>query len=409
VSTIPDHTRSGATGESVLSGLKVVEFGHVVAGPLAGTLLADLGADVVHVETPDGGDAARKMGPSRDGVHLWWKVLGRNKRSVTVDLKTPEGSAVGRKLALWADVLITNIRASTLVRWGLDWETLHREHPTLVYLQISGYGAASSRKDAPGFGKMGEARSGVVQITGFAAGPPVHTGFSHADSVTGLMGSQAVLAALYRKAHDPDFAGEWIDLALFEPLFRLIEWQVVVYDQLGLVPERCGNRLSVAPAAIVNTYLTKDDTWVTVTSATLRSVLNVVRLLGLEESKYATWEQQTERADQLDADLRSWIRERAAADALAQLEEAGVVASKVFTVEDIMKDPTYAELGDIVTVPDPDLGEVRMQGVIPRLHEHPGTVWRTGAKLGEDTEAVLVDWLGMSRDDVAKLQAEGVI
>lgn len=409
VSTIPGHTGSDTAKGSALDGLKVVEFGHVVAGPLAGTLLADLGADVIHVETPAGGDAGRKMGPARDGVYLWWKVLGRNKRSVTLDLNTPEGRAIGQKLASWADVLITNIRASTLERWGIDWETLHAVNPELVYLQISGYGAASSRSDLPGFGKMGEARSGVVQITGFPDGPPVHTGFSHADSVAGLMGSQAVLAALYRKAHDPEFAGEWVDLALFEPLFRLIEWQIIVYDQLGSVPERCGNRLSVAPAAVVNTYLTRDDVWVTVTSATLRSVLNVVRLLGLDESDYATWEQQTERADQLDADLRSWMRGQLAVDALTKLEETGVVASRVFTVEDILKDPTYAELGDIVTVPDPDLGEVRMQGVIPRLREHPGAIWRTGPALGEDTDVVLVGYLGMRPEDVAELRAQGVV
>ncbi|MFJ7998327.1 CaiB/BaiF CoA transferase family protein [Streptomyces sp. NPDC096310] len=244
-----EHHRQGQ-----LRGLKVVEFAHVVAGPLAGSLLADQGADVVHVEPPGAGDAARTMGPRRDGVPLWFKVAGRDKRAVTLDLHHEAGRAVARRLDAWTDVVIVTLRA--------------------VLLQISGFGATSSQADAPGFGKVGEARSGVVHLTGFPDGPPVPTGFSHGDAVTGLMGAYAVLAALHRRDHDPGLAGEWIDLALFEPLFRLVEWQVIVHDQLGHVPERSGNQLSVAPAAVINTYRSRDGEWLTVTSATPRSVRN---------------------------------------------------------------------------------------------------------------------------------------
>lgn len=180
-----------------LDGIKVVEFAHVIAGPLAGTLLADLGADVVHVEDPTNGDPGRQQGPTKDGVHLWWKVSGRNKRSVTLDLRSPEGQELARELAAWADVVITNFRVATIEKWGLDWETLHRLNPRLVLLQVSGNGvqgvAEASRND-PGFGKVGEARSGVVYVTGFPDGPPVHTGFSHADTVTALMGAYAITA-----------------------------------------------------------------------------------------------------------------------------------------------------------------------------------------------------------------------
>ena len=257
---------------AALEGLRVIEFAHVVAGPLAGGLMADLGADVVHVEPPGAGDTARAMGPEREGVHLWWKVSGRNKRSLAIDLRLPEGQRLARELVAQADVAIVTLRPTTLEAWGLDWETLHAVNEKLVMLQISGYGARSSLRDSPGFGKVGEARSGVVNVTGFEGQPPVHTGFSHGDAVTGLMGAYAVMAAMFRRANDEKFQGEWIDLALFESLFRLIEWQVIVYDQLGLVPQRSGNRLAIAPAAVVNTYQSCEGEWITITSATQRSV-----------------------------------------------------------------------------------------------------------------------------------------
>src|SRR3984957_843856 len=239
-----------------LSGLKFVEFAHVIAGPLAGTLLADLGADVVHVEDPGRGDPQRNAGPAKNGVHLWWKVSARNKKSVTLNLRTAEGRALARKLTEWADVIICNFRVSTLERWELDFPSLSKINPKLVMLQVTGYGHSSTKRNSPGFGKVGEAMSGVVNITGFPDGPPVHTGFSHGDSVTGLMGAFAIQAALYRKAQDEDFRGEWIDLALYDGLFRLIEWQIIFYDQLGVIPERIGNKLAAAPAAVINLYKT---------------------------------------------------------------------------------------------------------------------------------------------------------
>src|SRR5690606_18704621 len=154
----------------------------------------------------------------------------------------------------------------TVEQWGLDWTSLQRENPQLIMLQISGFGSNTSRRNRPGFGKVGEAMSGVVALTGWPDGPPLHAGFSHGDSVTGLMGAFAIMSALYRRDQDPEFAGEWIDLALFESLYRLIEWQVITYDQTGSVPERMGNRLAIAPAAVINSYLSRDDSWLTITT-----------------------------------------------------------------------------------------------------------------------------------------------
>lgn len=391
-----------------LDGIKIVEFAHLIAGPLAGSLMADLGAEVVHVEPPGVGDAARQMGPDKDGVNLWWKVSGRNKRSVTLDLRAPDGQAVARQLVSWADVVITNFRFDTLKRWGLDWDTLHDINRRLVMLQISGHGMTTTKRNAPGFGKVGEAMSGVVAITGFADGPPVHTGFSHADSVTALMGAFAISAALVRR-DDDDFEGELIDLALFETLFRLIEWQVVVHDQLGVVPTRAGNQLFVAPGAIVNSYQTSDRRWLTVTSATPRSVQNIAQLLGLPAEDFATVPQQRANAPQVDRLLREWIAERTVDECVAVMAEMEVVASPVYTMDDIVDDVTYRERGDLVVVDDPDLGALTMQGIVPKLHLRPGAIRTTAPALGADNEFVLGEYLGIDPDRIRQLGDEGTL
>lgn len=400
-------TPAGPAGP--LTGVKVVEFAQVIAGPLAGTLLADLGADVVHVEPPGRGDSARYMGPAKDGAHLWWKVLGRNKRSVTLDMRVEDGRATARKLVAWADVVVVTFRADTVEKYGLDWASVQEINPSAVLLQISGYGARTSKRNLPGFGKMGEARSGLVHLTGFPDGPPVHTGFSHGDATTGLMGAFAVTAALLRRERDPEGKGEWIDLALSDTLFRLVEWQVILRDQLGYAPNRSGNQLAVAPAAVVNVYRSADDGWVTVTSGTPRSVSNIARLLGLDASKYETQAAQATGTQELDDGLRAWIAEHDTHECLRVMEEAGVVASKVYDMDDILADPVFQERGSVVTVPDDDLGEVRMQGVVPTFVGDPGAVWRTAPTLGQDNDLVYGQWLGLDEQERERLAADGVV
>lgn len=392
-----------------LSGLKVVEFAHVIAGPLSGALLADLGATVVHVEDPDSGDPQRAAGPAKDGVHLWWKVAARNKRSVTLNLRSDEGRRIAHKLAAWADVVITNFRVETLEKWGLDFASLKTVNPKVVMLQVTGFGATSSRRNEPGFGKVGEAMSGVVNITGFADGPPVHTGFSHGDSVTGLMGAFAIQAALYRKLTDPDFEGEWIDLALYDGLFRLIEWQVVFYDQLGVVPGRAGNRLAAAPAAVINLYATSDGRWLTVTSGTLRSVSNVAVLVGEPAEDYNDRQKQAKNSDRLDGLLSEWIAARPLGECMEIMKKLEVVASPIYSVEDMIADPTFQERESIVTIDDPDLGDLRMQNVVPKMMNYTGSIWRSAPDLGQDNDLVYGDWLSIDDADMAVLRKSGDI
>lgn len=392
-----------------LAGVKVVEFAQVIAGPLAGTLMADLGADVVHVEPPGAGDSARSMGPAKDGTHLWWKVLGRNKRSVTLDMRTDDGKATAQKLVTWADVVIVTFRADTVTKYGLDWPAVQAANPSAVLLQISGYGARSSKRNSPGFGKMGEARSGIVHLTGFQDGPPVHTGFSHGDATTGLMGAFAVTAALHRRERDPERKGEWIDLALSDTLLRLVEWQIILHDQLGVVPGRAGNQLAVAPAAVVNVFGAADGGWITVTSGTPRSVLNIVRLLGLDPDSYSDAARQVAGTKVLDDGLREWMAQRPSDECLRLMDEFGVVGSKVYDVRDIVADPIFAERGSIVSVDDAELGPVRMQGVVPDFVGDPGVVWRTGPALGEDNDLVYGQWLGLDESERKRLSEAGTI
>ncbi len=369
---------------AALYGMKVVEIGHLLAGPLAGTLLADLGADVVHVEDPEHGDPIRRIGPPKDGHYIWWKVTLRNKRSVALDLRRPEGQDGARRLVEWADVVITNFRPATLEGWGLDFESLRHVNPKLVMLQVSGYGLASSKRDAPGYGKVGEARSGVVHLTGFPDGPPVHAGFSHADTITGLMGAFAIQAAVYRRLTDPGFAGELIDLAVDETLFRLIEWQIPLYDQLGEVPQRVGNGISGAPSSVVNAFQTADGRWMTITSGTVRSVQNIAALVGEPVEQYASNELIAEHRPYLESRLAEWMAAHSTHECQAEMDRTGVVAAPILDVSDILEDPVFAERGNVATVDDPDFGQIRMPGVVPRLTNHPGDIWRPAPGLGAD-------------------------
>jgi crotonobetainyl-CoA:carnitine CoA-transferase CaiB-like acyl-CoA transferase len=400
--------KPGPADTAALAGLKVVEFAQHIAGPMAGSFLADLGAEVIHAEDPGVGDPQRLSGASKDGVHLWWKVTARNKRSVALDLRQEAGQALAHDLVRWADVVITNFRPETLARWKLDWESLHALSPRLVMLQVSGYGATASRRNEPGFGKVGEAMSGVVQLTGNEGEPPFHSGFSHADSVTGLMGAFAIQVALYRRAVDADFKGEWIDLALYEPLFRLIEWQVIVHDQLDVVPERHGNRLGLS-AGVIDMFKASDDQWVTVTSGSAKGVRRVAKMLGESEDDFATMEQRMERAPGLSDRLQAWIGARPADEVMAALVEAGVAASKIYTMADIVKDETYAERNNIISIEDEELGTIRMQSVLPNLTQYTGQVWRRGPVLGEDNEYVYRDLLGLDEAKLEELRESNII
>lgn len=395
-----------------LEGIRVVELGHALSGPFAATLLADFGAEVLKIEAPGKGDQMRLLGLRKDGIPLWWKVAARNKQSVTLDFTTDEGRDLLLALIEKSDVVVENFRPGVLERHGLSWETLRARKRGIVMLRISGFGQAGTRARQPGFGRIGEAMSGALQLTGESGGAPMHAGYSLVDTVTGLMGAFGVLVALTGRSRTGD--GDCIDLALYEPLFRLIDWQVIMHDQLGVVPERAGNSFpATMQGAAAGVHRTTDGIWLSYSAGSDSALSRLAELLdgpqALRTGPFSTPEGRWSNYHLLQDAAGRWIASRTASEALEQFRSAGCVISPVYDMDTIRGDITVRERQNIVEVDDEELGTVRMQGVVPRLTEYPGRVERTGPALGADTEAVLARVLGMTGEAVAALRHKGVL
>ncbi|AKK27855.1 CaiB/BaiF CoA-transferase family protein [Mycobacterium sp. EPa45] len=403
-----------ANMESLFDGLTILELGHVIAAPFAASLMGDFGAQVIKIEDPGSGDMLRRSGPTKDEVHLWWKSAARNKSSVAIDLRVAEGQALVRQMVEQADVVIENFRPGTLERWGLGWADLHVSNPRLIMLRISGYGQIGPESAKPGYGRVGEAMSGAVQITGHPDRPPTHFGFSLGDVTTGIMGAFAVAGALFkRESIGNRFNGECIDLALYESLFRGIDWQVILYDQLKFVAERHGNEFQVSPSPVSDTYLSRDGVWYTVASGTVRSVQCLLDLVGgialRTDPKYATQELQMLHRNELGEMVRQWFADNDSDFVEKACASAGVVAARIFTPAEMFTSATFAARQSVVEVADEDLGPVRVTGVVPRLTNFPGSVRSTGPRLGIDGRRVLTEWLGLADSRYEALVAGGVV
>jgi formyl-CoA transferase len=369
-------------------------------------LLGDFGADVIKVEHPRG-DPVRLHGYSRDGVNLWWKVISRNKRGIALYLGDPEGQEIFRELAATADVLIENFRPGTLERWGLGYELLAERNPGLVLARVTGFGQFGPYASRPGFGTLAEAMSGFAHITGEADGPPTLPPFGLADGIAGLAGAFAVLSAL--RARDETGRGQVVDLAIIEPILTVLGPQPTVYDQLGVVQTRQGNRsVNNAPR---NTYLTQDGKWVAISTSAQSVAERVLRLVGrpdlIDQPWFASGATRAQHADELDEAVGDWIRERTRAEVVQAFEAAEAAVAPIYDVADVLDDPQYSALESIVTVPDAELGPLRMQNVLFRLSETPGAIHRAGPRLGEHTREVLAE-LGIGEERYDELVRRGV-
>ncbi|HEY7967488.1 MAG TPA: CoA transferase [Solirubrobacteraceae bacterium] len=391
-----------------LAGLKVIDVSTLFAGPLAATMLGDFGAEIIKVEHPARGDPARSHGQAKDGVGLWWKLLGRNKRCVTLYLGDPRGAEIFLALARDADVVIENFRPGTLERWGVGPERLHDVNPRLVITRVTGFGQFGPLSARPGFGTLAEAMSGFAHITGQPDGPPTLPPFGLADGITALTAAFSVMTAL--RARDRDGRGQVIDLAIIEPILTILGAQPTVYDQLGIVQQRTGNRsVNNAPR---NTYLTSDGRWLGVSTSAQAVAERVMALVGrpelVDEPWFATGRGRAEHADELDEAVAAWVAQRTAADVTAAFEDADAAIAAVYDVADVMRDPQYAALGSITTVDDPELGPIRMQNVLFRLSETPGAIRWSGPALGAHNEEVYAE-LGIDAQRLAELRRDGVI
>ena len=392
-----------------LTGLRVLDVSTVYAAPITAMLLGDFGAEVIKVEHPDG-DPARTHGWSRDGHGLWWKVIARNKHTVTLNLGTAQGQELLRRLVVDADVLVENFRPGVMEKWGLGPDRLLDVNPSLVMLRVTGFGQSGPYAQRRAFGTLMEAMSGFAHQTGHEDGPPTLPPFGLADGVAGITGAFAVLTALYHR-DTRGGAGQVIDLSLLEPLLGILGPGPTVYDQLGLIPGRHGNRSpNNAPR---NAYLTRDGRWVAISASATSVAERVMRLVGrgdlVREPWFGSAGERSRRADLLDAAVAAWIGEHDLDDVVAAFDDAGAALAPIYDVEQMTHDPHVIDRETITTVPDEDLGPLRMQNLMVRLLDTPGRIRFPGRRLGQDNEEIYGELLGLDGDDLAKLREEGVI
>jgi crotonobetainyl-CoA:carnitine CoA-transferase CaiB-like acyl-CoA transferase len=402
------HDTNTAPQPAPLSGLRVLDLATLFAGPLAATMLGDFGAEVVKIEHPSKPDPSRGHGPSKDGVGLWWKVLGRNKRTITLDLSKPGGRATLLRLAATADVVIENFRPGTLEKWDLGWAELSAANPRLILTRVTAFGQFGPYAHRPGFGTLAEAMSGFAAITGEPDAPPTLPPFGLADSIAGLATAYAVMTAL--AARDRTGEGQVVDMAIIEPILSVLGPQPTWYDQLGHVQQRTGNRS--ANNAPRNTYRTADGSWVAVSTSAQSVAERVMRLVGrpevVDEPWFATGADRARHADVLDEAVGTWIAERTRTEVLAAFEKAEAAVAPVQDVRDVMTDPQYTALDTVTTVADPELGPLRMQNVLFRLSETPGAIHWAGRPHGADTAEVLAE-LGLTETELKELREEGAV
>lgn len=393
-----------------LKGVRILDLSTVVAGPWAATLLADLGADVLKVEIPGVGDPLRALAPHKDGVPLWWKVANRNKKGISVDLRTPEGRDIVARLLPDVDALVENFRPGTLDGWGMTREWLHRQNPALTILRVTGFGQTGPYRNKPGFARVFEAMSGLTHICGEPDGRPLHMGFPIADAVAGLFGALGIVAALLREKIAPQGQGQEIDCSLMESMFRVMDFLPIEYDQLGIVRGRLGN--SSQYAAPGNVYRTRDGHWASIAASTQRIFERLCVALELpgvaEDPRYRTNPDRVRNREALDALMAEAIGRHTLDELGALLDAHAVGFSPIYDIADIFRDPHISARQGIVSVNDDELGPVRMQSVVPRFSATPGTVHHAGPSLGQHNEEVL-GALGFTGAQQAGLRERGVI
>jgi formyl-CoA transferase len=395
--------------KKALAGLKVVELGQLIAGPFAGKVFAEFGADVVKVEPPMGGDPLRSWRKLHAGTSLWWYVQNRNKKSVTADLRTPEGQEIARRLARDADVVIENFRPGTIEKWGLGYDVLAADNPGLVMLRLSGFGQTGPYRDLAGFGAVGESMGGMRYVTGFRDRAPVRMNLSIGDALASLHGVIGVLMALrHRDANGG--RGQVVDVALYEAVFNMMESTLPEFDMFGIVRERTGTNLTgIVPS---NTYLTRDAQHVVIganADSIFKRLMNAIGRDDLaNDPSLADNAGRAERAEELDGVIGGWAARHDADEVVRVLNQAQVPNGKIYSIADIARDPQFLAREMIREVTLPDGERLKVPGIVPKLHDTPGEIGWVGPRLGEHTNAVLSE-LGYRDDEIAALRARGIV
>ncbi len=399
----PPDTHSGP-----LAGLTVIDACQLFAGPLIATILGDFGADVIKVEHPRG-DALRTTGYQKDGKGIWWKVVSRNKKCLTLDIGRPAGAELFKQLVAGADVLLDGFRPGTMERWGVGWEVLHALNPRLVMVRVSGFGQTGPYASRPGFGTLAEAMSGFAHLVGQPDAPPTLPPFGLGDGVAAMAGVWACMFALYHRDVRGG-EGQMVDLSLYEPLMFIVGPQATYYEQLGIVDKRMGNRTPMnAPR---NLYQASDNRWVAISATGLNTPRRMMELVGRPEIADEPWFEsargRAEHVDLLDEVVSAWIRTRTRDEAMKACEEIGAAVAAVYDAADIASDAHF-KARSFQRVADIDFGEMTMQGVLARLSLTPGEIRWTGPALRAHNDEIYRGRLGLSLEQIANLSDQGVI
>ena len=392
-----------------LSGLKVIELGTLIAGPFASRICGECGAEVIKIESPDGGDPLRKWRKLYEGTSLWWFVQARNKKSLTLNLKHPDGLAILKKLLGEADILIENFRPGVLEKLGLGWDVLHALNPKLVMVRLSGFGQTGPMKDQPGFGAVGESMGGLRYITGFEDRPPVRTGISIGDSIAALWGVIGALMALrHREVNGGQ--GQVVDVALYEAIFAMMESMVPEFDVFGFIRERTGNIMpGITPSSI---HTSADGKHVQIGANGDAIFKRFMLVIGREDLAndpvLASNDGRDSRRDEIYGVIDRWVNSQPLDTVLTQLNQADVPVSRIFSAEDMFSDPQYLAREMFMQAKLPDGKDFKMPGIVPKLSETPGDCEWVGPQLGEHNAQVLND-LGYDPQQIAKLREDGAI
>ncbi|WP_240181745.1 CoA transferase [Nocardioides sp. 616] len=394
-----------------LSGVRVIEAGQLLAGPFAATLMGDQGADVIKVEPPGVGDPMRQWGrESVDGAYLWWPVVGRNKRSVTLNLREEEGQKLFLRLVETADIVVENFRAGTLEKWNLSYERLREVNPRIILVRVSGYGQTGPYSSRAGYGSIGEAMGGLRYVTGEPDRQPSRTGISIGDSLAAMHACIGALAALRHR--DVTGEGQVVDSAIYEAVLAMMESTITEWDVQKYQRERTGAILpNVAPS---NVYPTSDGQMILIAANQDSVFARLAQLMGEPElsagdSVYADHVGRGERQQELDDHIGEWTGRYDADTLLKLLHEGGVPAGRIYKAEDMIRDPHFQAREAIIQVPDDNFGQLRMQNVVPKLSATPGSIRWTGPALGAHNDEVYGDLLGLSAEQRSGLAERGVI
>ncbi len=391
-----------------LQGIKVIELGTLIAGPFCARMLAEFGAEVIKIESPAGGDPLRKWRKLHEGTSLWWYAQARNKKSVTLDLKQPEAQDIVRQLAREADVVVENFRPGAMEKWGLGWEALSKINPGLVMVRLSGFGQTGPYRDRPGFGAIGESMGGLRYVTGHPDRAPVRVGVSIGDSIAALHGVIGALMALHHRNVNGG-RGQYVDVALYEAVFNMMESVLPEYDMFGFVRERSGASLpGIVPS---NTYLTRDGKYVVIganADSIFKRMMNAIGRPDLAgDPSLAHNDGRVARTDEIEKVIGDWVAANDLDSVLAVLEKADVPSGKIYDIADIAKDAHYAAREMIRSHRLKDGKSVKLPGIVPKLSETPGDTKWVGPQLGEHTAEVL-SRLGYDEAQQKELKKRGV-